>query len=105
VEAVRTLVAAGHFLDASGRLGALPVDPRRRAEMEVELYESALAALAAGALVPTSGDRLGGHKLDERGLRQGAEDALRRMARLTPDHAQRTAIVDRANRVRPLTVL
>ncbi len=105
VEAVRTLVAAGHFVDASGRLGALPVDPRRRAEMEVELFESALAALAAGRLAPTQGDRLAGRRMDERGLRRGAEEALRRMARLTPDDAQRTAIVDRANRIRPLTVL
>jgi len=55
--------------------------------------------------VPARGDRLGGRQIDERGLRHGAEDALRRLARLTPDNAQRTAIVDRANRIRPLTVL
>jgi len=105
VEAVHTLVAAGHFVDASGRLAALPVDSRRQAELEATLFESALAALSAGALVPSRGDRLGGRELDERGLRLGAEEALRRLARLTPDDDQRTAIVDRANRIRPLTVL
>ncbi len=104
VEAVRTLVAAGHFADAAGRLGALPVDPRHRAELEADLYESALAALAAGSLATAKGDRLGGRHLDERGLRLGAEDALRRLARLTPDPARRTAIVDRANQVRPKTI-
>jgi serine/threonine-protein kinase PknG len=105
VEAVHTLVAAGHFVDASGRLAALPVDSRRQAELEATLFESALAALSAGALVPSRGDRLGGRELDERGLRLGAEEALRRLARLTPDDDQRTALVDRANRIRPLTVL
>ncbi len=105
VDAVRTLVAAGHFADAAGRLEALPVDPRHQAELEADLFESALAALAAGALTPAEGDRIGGRPLDERGLRRGAEDALRRLARLTPDPARRTAIVDRANRVRPRTIL
>ncbi len=105
VEAVRTLVDAGHFADAAGRLGALPVDPRHRAELEADLYESALAALASGSLATAKGDRLGGRHLDERGLRLGAEDALRRLARLTPDPARRTAIVDRANQVRPRTIL
>jgi serine/threonine-protein kinase PknG len=105
VEAVRTLVAAGHFVDASTRLDALPIDRRRHAELEADLFESALEAVAAGALPPDRGARVGGREVDERSLRLGAEDALRRLARLTSDPAERMAIVDRANRVRPLTVL
>ncbi len=105
VEAVRTLVEAGRFVDAANRLKALPVDPRQRAELEAGLFEAALRALAAGSLTPAKNDRIGSRRLDERGLRQGAEDALRRLARLTPDADRRTAIVDRANTVRPRTIL
>ena len=105
VEAVRHLVDAGRFVDAAERLDALPVDPRRQAELEADLYESALGALSAGTLAPARGDRIGGRPVDERGLRRGAEDALRRLARLTPDPAQRAQIVDRANAVRPRTIL
>ncbi|HEX7277192.1 MAG TPA: tetratricopeptide repeat protein, partial [Acidimicrobiales bacterium] len=105
VDAVRTLMGAGRFVDAADRLQALPVDPRHRAELEADLFEAALTALAAGSFNPARGDRIGGREVDERGLRRGAEDALRRLARLTPDPARRTAIVDRANSVRPRTIL
>ena len=103
VEAVRHLVDAGRFVDAAERLDALPVDPRRQAELEADLYESALGALSAG---PAPAGRLHRRAARRRaGPAPGAEDALRRLARLTPDPAQRAEIVDRANAVRPRTIL
>jgi serine/threonine-protein kinase PknG len=50
-------------------------------------------------------DSLNGRSFSERGLRLGLEDALRRRARLATDPAERLALVDRANRERPLTLL
>lgn len=38
-------------------------------------------------------------------LRSGLEDALRRLARLTPDASERCRLADHANSVRPLTLL
>ena len=63
--------------------------------MEIELYSAALATglSGKGAFVP------------ERDLRSRLEGALRRLARFTADEDQRHALVDRANSVRPLTLL
>jgi serine/threonine-protein kinase PknG len=105
VEAVRMLIKAGQFHQAAERLGATAeVDEQHRLEVEAELFEGALHAVAAGR-APQGGPALDGQPFSERGLRLGLEDALRRRARLSSDPAERIALVDRANRERPLTVL
>jgi serine/threonine-protein kinase PknG len=100
VTAIRTLIHAGEFDDAARRLGQSP-----NLDVEAELYEGALAAVQSGKLLEKSSDRLAGRPVTERSLRLGLEDALRRQARLTSDPAERLKLVDRANRVRPFTVL
>ena len=106
VEAVRTLVDAGRFVDAAEPAWTpSPSTPAARPSWRPTCSSRPSPPSPPAPLTPARGDRLGGRPVDERGLRRGAEDALRRLARLTPDPAQRTAIVDRANRVRPLTVL
>jgi serine/threonine-protein kinase PknG len=105
LDAVRVLIAAGRFSEAGQRLDRLEIDQSRRAELDVELFDAALAVLTDGALGLPPSITVGGRALDERDLRLGLEDALRRTARLTPDAAERCRIVDRANSVRPLTLL
>jgi serine/threonine-protein kinase PknG len=46
-----------------------------------------------------------GHRLTERGLRFGLEKAYRAMAQLAHDSDSRIALVDRANAVRPRTLV
>ncbi|MGB8383393.1 MAG: tetratricopeptide repeat protein, partial [Dermatophilaceae bacterium] len=48
--------------------------------------------------------RLDGHPGSDHGVRVGLEAALRELARLTPDRGPKTALVDRANEVRPWTL-
>ncbi len=107
VEAVRMLIQAGRFQEAAEQMAAVAdLDERRRVEVETELFEAALRSVAAGAPSPAGGNRsLANRPFNERGLRLGLEDALRRQARLAADPAERMALVDRANRERPLTVL
>jgi serine/threonine-protein kinase PknG len=107
VEAVRMLIRAARFQEAAEQMAAVAdLDERRRVEVESELFEAALRAVAAGMPAPAGAARtLRDRPFNERGLRLGLEDALRRRARLAADPAERIALVDRANRERPLTVL
>ena len=95
LDSVRTLTAAGHFAKAVERLAGLDLNPAEGAALEIELYTAALGAglTGKGAFVP------------ERDIRLRLERALRRLARFTADEAERHALVDRANAVRPLTLL
>ena len=47
--------------------------------------------------------RLLGKPIDENSLRCGLEESLRYLARLEPDRSQQLTLVDRANRIRPVT--
>ena len=49
--------------------------------------------------------RLLGRPLNETSLRRGLEEALRSLARLEPDRQKQIALVDRANQVRPVTLI
>ena len=94
---------AGQMARASAIIDQLYLDPQRRAELSGELYEAGLAALQAGA--DPAGAKVLGRPLSEAALREGLESTYRdraRLARTTPD---RIALIDRANRVRPRTLL
>ena len=77
--------------------------PRHHAQLAGELFEAGLAALAAGT--PTSGRRILGRPLTENALRAGLESAYRDIARTATTPRERNDMVDRANRVRPRTLL
>ena len=96
LDAVQSLIRSGRYPEAAARLHRLEVDAYRRAELEVALAE---AALRSGAEVT------GGGSVEERRLRGDLEAALRTLAGLTADGRRRSGIVDRANRVRPFTLL
>lgn len=96
------------LLDASGRLERLTLDVERQARLTVETLEVALSwATATGPTPPPTppGVRLLGHELTERGLRFGLERAYRALAQLSRDDDTRIALVDRANAVRPRTLV
>ncbi len=88
---------------ASSILTELRLAPRHHAQLAGELFEAGLAALAAGT--PTSGRRVLGHPLIESALRAGLESAYRDIARTATTPRERNDMVDRANRVRPRTLL
>lgn len=105
VEAVRALLAAGRFVEASALLERLDLEPRRRAELDVELLDAALRAVTAGSVAADPQAHVGGQALEERALRRGLERGYRWLARLTPDDGERARLVDRANQVRPLSLV
>ena len=90
------LVALGEALDS---VSNVPMDPGDKARLAVQVYEQALAEVLGGRA--GDGLTLGGRPPTERGMRDALEAALRTLAKVTPDPAQRVALVDRANDVRP----
>jgi serine/threonine-protein kinase PknG len=105
VAAARALSSAGRFPDAVTQLRTAGLDEREEAEVLIDIYERALTALASGTVAPDRQQRVGEFPLDADGMRRGLEVTCRRLAGFTPDRATRYRLIDRANRVRPLTVL
>jgi serine/threonine-protein kinase PknG len=119
------------FVDASSRLQRLRLDAERQATLSVEMFRAALVWIGvheddpesasrprAGRVTPvptqrspqravalTSASRLLGHRLNERELRLGLERAYRALAAMQSDTLKRYALVDRANAVRPWTMV
>ena len=88
---------------ASRILDQLYLDPRRQATLARELLEAGLSALADGA--PPSSGRVLGRPMVERALREGLESTYRQLARHAGSTRERNELVDKANRVRPRTLL
>jgi serine/threonine-protein kinase PknG len=96
-------VSASDLREAAGRLDRLTLDAARGQRLTAAILTAAVDAVAAGQAV---GDGpLLGYQPYEYGLRLGLESSYRELARLAPDQAQRTELVDRANEVRPRTWL
>ncbi len=91
---------------AADRLAALELDVARRARLSVEVLQAAFDWLASGggASVDGHGEVLG-CELTDRGLRLGLERHYRTLARLADTPEERFALVDRANAVRPRTLV
>ena len=105
VAAVRALIGGGRLQEADQVLSQLQLDRPLAAALEVELLEGALQGLLSGAVKPDGGTKLRGHPLDEVGVRRGLEQACRWLAKLTPDEAEQVRLVDRANQVRPFSLV
>ncbi|RJL34037.1 serine/threonine-protein kinase [Bailinhaonella thermotolerans] len=86
---------------AGDRVQALKLE---RSRLAAEVLESALAWLLAGG-TPAQPVRLLGARLAERDVRARLDGLYRELARHTVDRAARRALVDRANAVRPRTLL
>ncbi len=106
------------------------LEPETKAQLMVTVFEQALASVTgtvtsgavtsgtsaagstAGKAVSKGGKRqagqpgvsIAGHPGTERGIREGLEQAYRRLAQLSTDQQTRNELVDRANAVRPWTL-
>jgi serine/threonine-protein kinase PknG len=98
----RQALAEADLVDASGRLVRLGLDVGRQAQLTVETLEAALEWTGSGR---PAGGRVLGHELTERSLRLGLEQAYRILAKVAHDPDDRIALVDRANAVRPRTLV
>jgi serine/threonine-protein kinase PknG len=103
--AVRALVGAARFAEASQILEQVQAAGREAAQLDVELFEAALAGLTSGSVKPQPSVTVRGERLDEAGVRQGLERAYRTLAKLSPDDPERWRLVDKANQVRPLSLV
>ena len=103
-EAATLLAATGtdttdldQALVIAGRAG---FDAADRARLDAAVYRRGLELVSTGRPV-SSGQTIGGQAVSERGMRRGLERALRDLASVTADPAERIALVDEANAVRP----
>ena len=103
-EAATLLAATGtdttdldQALVIAGRAG---FDAADRARLDASVYRRGLELASTGRPV-SSGQTIGGQAVSERGMRRGLERALRDLAAVTADPAERIALVDEANAVRP----
>ncbi|WP_452176584.1 tetratricopeptide repeat protein [Kitasatospora saccharophila] len=94
---------AAELADSSARLTALALDARRREELAVEVLDSALNWVLAGAAGRPATLTVLGHPAAERELRLALEHSYRMLARLSDRAETRIEWVERANRARPRT--
>jgi serine/threonine-protein kinase PknG len=100
-------------IEAGQRLAALGLDAERRERMEAEVLQAALhcalAAAQAGGGWPAGpagwDGRILGQRAIERDLRLGLERTYRTLAHLASRPQDRIALVERANSVRPRTLI
>ena len=77
------------------------MQPAARAELRVQIMRAGLDHVVANGAV--RGASIDSFAADELSMRRGLEQAYRDAARLAPAGAQRAALVDLANDVRPRT--
>ncbi len=94
-------VEVGHLAEAASVIERLQLDAAERASVSAEILERALASGSAGS----ASVQLFGHPLDEVGLRRGLESVYREQARLASDPDDKVRLVDRANAVRPRSLV
>ncbi|HET7017279.1 MAG TPA: tetratricopeptide repeat protein [Streptosporangiaceae bacterium] len=96
-------------IEAGQRLEALGLDAERRERIEAEVLESALALTLAKTTTwqagPDWNGRILGQRPTERELRLGLERTYRTLAHLAKHADDRIALVERANSVRPRTLI
>jgi serine/threonine-protein kinase PknG len=83
----------------------LSLDRQQRANLVRDLLETALFLISSGHLPPDPRVTILGEPLTEQRLRLGLERAYRALATLAPSKAERIALVDLANQVRPRTLV
>ncbi len=95
--------ALAEVMAAGARLSGLELDVARRAGLTAELLGVALESLPRDGSAPTG--KLLDCEVSESGLRLGLERCYRQLARLADTPEERIALVDRANAVRPRTLV
>ncbi|MDH4148397.1 MAG: serine/threonine-protein kinase PknG, partial [Acidimicrobiia bacterium] len=97
--------SATELATAAATVERLTLDARERSKIAVEILGRALGGVTDGSLSPDPAVQLFGHPLAEPQLRVGLEAAYRELARLAPSTEERIALVDRANSLRPRTLV
>lgn len=90
---------------ASEAIQSLAIDGLALHELSAQLLLTAVELTVRKRLKATASDRVLGLLIKEADLRAGAERELRACARFAATKAERIAYIDRANRVRPLTLI
>jgi serine/threonine-protein kinase PknG len=109
VAKTRTILAGegaltvGDVASAGAVVDRLRIGPDLRAELSADVLEAALPLVADGQA--DSGLTVLGYPMHEDGVRTGLEQTYRALARLAPTGAERIELVDRANEVRPRTLV
>jgi serine/threonine-protein kinase PknG len=83
----------------------LTLDKEQRSRLSAEVLEASLVLVQHGGLNGASASSVMGEPMTDEGIRLGLETTYRRLARLAGTTSERIALVDRANRVRPRTLL
>ncbi len=91
------------FAAAGCVLEKLTLQAEHRLRLSHQVLSSALEMVTAGSLKPAPQVKILGYQLEEISLRRGLEKCLRESAHLAPE-AEKIALVDEANRVRPRTL-
>jgi len=104
----RLLAGSGRGLDELARalhdLDRLPISSLVKAKFQLDVMKTALTTVTTPGMPAAPTLTIGGFPATEPGLRDGAEQACRDLARLTVEPAARIALVDEANRLRRWTV-
>src|SRR5262249_27856506 len=95
--------ARDELLTAGSALEALPLEGEQRVRLTADLLEAALRLPLAETPVDDGRAHLLGMPLVEHDLRLALERSYRELARHAASRAERIALVDDANRVRPRT--
>lgn len=98
-------LSAAELVRAGERLAELDLDAERASYLAVEVLTAALAWVESGAPVNGSPQRLLGAGFTGRELRLGLERRYRALARLADRIDDRIALVDKANAIRPRTLV
>jgi serine/threonine-protein kinase PknG len=111
VDAARTLISADHtppsgadLADASSLIESLDLDAIDKHRLTSQVLSSALVLISSGKLTPDKKVRIFETPLEETPLRFRLEKSFRAMGRLQTGEA-RINLVDRANAVRPKTIV
>lgn len=103
--AIQALIGAGRLSEASNRAATLKLTGTRKLELDIDLLDQALTNIVDGGAFLKPGEQVLGIPLEERAVRLALADRHLQLARVTPERARRIELVDRANSVRPLTVV
>lgn len=103
---IRTTPAApgsSELRRAAEVLEALALQGAEDARLRAEVLQTALSLMESRALAEDAAVVVFGEPLGESAVRRMLERALRQLAKLEGDRTRQIALVDRANRVRPVT--
>ncbi len=100
--------ALNDLREAARELDRATMEPQARIDLRIQILASSLDLVqraAGGVQQPGAAGQIAGVDVDEPSLRRGLEQAYRDAARLCDDPKQRIRLVDRANEVRPRSLV